>query len=525
MEPTCLHRFLESLDSAPEALAIRIVERAGPDVELSYAQIRDLAAGAVGAYRAVGIKPGDAVILALPTCRDFIALYVGALFGGIVPLIEPVPRACREPDSAPSRLRRQADRISARKIIVQETALALVPEDVEPLAVSVESVLAASHPCVIAPPVDPEAVAHFQSTSGSTGDQRVIAVRHRQIAANVAGIGSVIRVRPPDSLCFWLPLFHDMGLIAVTCSFYWRRPMTITDSSNFIRSPIRFWLQMMSQYRATITAAPNSAYEACARIAALRRYEDLDLSCVRVAFWGAEPIYPRTIQFFENAFGPYGYRSDMTFPVYGLAEATLAAALPAVETPPILSEYANGSAARRQPCVCVGRPLPGHTLRIVDGDQRPLGEDSIGEVQLSGPSVITSSDDGYLATGDLGYLRDGDLYVVGRKKELIIVNGRNFIPAEIEEVIEDLVDNGIHKGVAAIGIVDQKLGSERLHLAIETRTLPVPDQAVVENTIHNRLLETFGLTGTVIRWVSKGKIPKTTSGKIQRFRCGSLFYS
>ena len=524
MQPTCLHRFLESLDADPHALAIRIVERAGPNAELSYAEIHQLAAGAVGAYRAAGLKPGDSVILALPTCRDFIALYVGALFGGIIPLVEPVPRASGEPDSAVSRLRRQADRISARKIIVQEAALPLVAADVHPLVASAESVLAAAQPCEIAPPDHPERVAHFQSTSGSTGEHRVVAVRHRHIAANVAGIGSVIKVRPPDSLCFWLPLFHDMGLIAVTCSFYWRRPMTITDSSNFVRSPIRFWLQTMSQYRATITAAPNSAYEACARIARLRKYEDLDLSCVRVAFWGAEPIYPRTIQDFESAFGPYGYRSEMTFPVYGLAEATLAATLPAVETPPVLAEYVNGSAGH--PCVCVGRPLPGHSLRIVGGDQSPVGEGSIGEVQVAGPSVITPSDDsGYLATGDLGFQRGGNLYVVGRKKELIIVNGRNFIPAEIEEVVGEMVDSGIQKGVAAIGIVDPKLGSERVHLAIETRVLPFPDQAAIETAIHTRLAQSFGLTGTVIRWVAKGKIPKTTSGKIQRFRCGSLFYS
>lgn len=522
--PTCLHAFLESLAAHPEAPAIRIVGRADADVELSYVGLHHLAACAVAAYRHARIEPGDRVILALPTCREFIALYLGALFHGVIPLVEPVPHPAQETSSAVSRLRRKADLIGARCILVQKSALAAVAADALPLVISAEDMLFGHEPVAIAPPGDGDTIAHLQSTSGTTGEQRVLPVRHRNIVANVAGIGSKIQVRPPDSLCFWLPLFHDMGLIAVLCSFYWRRPMIITDSANFVRSPIRFWLQMMSKYRATITAAPNSAYEACARIARLRRYEQLDLSSVRVAFWGSESIYPHTIQAFEKAFAPYGYRKEMTFPVYGLAEATLAATLPQVEMCPVVSEFADPSGGRIRQTVCVGRPLPDHELRILDINRHPVGDGVVGEIELLGPSVIQpTTEDGFLRTGDLGFLRNGDLYVIGRKKELIIANGRNFVPADIETFVDEIVQTGIQKGVAAIGVVRPELGTERLHLAIESRVLPVPNQTALEDRVRLALAESFGITGVVIQWVAKGTIPKTTSGKIQRFRCRDLF--
>jgi len=519
---------MASLEAGPDRLAIRVVQRGGDAVELSYADLFALAHRAVSGFRRMGVLPGDCIVIALPTCRDFFAVYLGALFHRIIPLIVPAPKAGLGAEYATAQLCAQVRQVGARCLIVpaQSDNLRLVlPGQI----LTVEELLAGGEPVHLSPPEDDDAVAHLQLTSGSTGEQRVVCIKHRHIVANVAGIGSVIKIRPEDALVFWLPLFHDMGLIAVSCSFYWQRPMTVTDASNFTRSPIRFWLQMMSRYRATITAAPNSAYEACARIASLREFDDLDLSCCRVAFWGSEPIQPRTIQAFEQTFDRYGYRRQATFPVYGLAEATLAASLPQVETPAIVAGFAATQA------VCVGVPLAGHELRIVDNDRRILDENEVGEIELRGPSIAdtyweqgapagsVAQAEGFLATGDLGFLRDAQLYVIGRKKEIIIIHGRNFIPADIEALVGGVLANSINKGVAAVGMADPASGTERLHVAIETRVLPVPDRAPLEEKIRNRISETFGISGVVIAWLPKGGIPKTTSGKIQRFKCRHLF--
>jgi fatty-acyl-CoA synthase len=540
--PTALHALVDSAEANPDALALRVVDEAGGAAELSYAQLVQAIARATAALDDRGARPGDRIILSLPTTVDLVALYLGALCRGVIPLIEPSPRVHRS--KAP--IRNNVDGIRQRL----EARWCVIPADAVPAAllddgapqpdwlVSAESLMAAepSRSPIDALP-SPSHAAHFQATSGSTGVQKIAVVTHGNIAANIDGIGRALRLRPEDQLLFWLPLFHDMGLIAVSCSFYWQRPMTVTDPANFVRNPIRFWLQLMSRHRATITAAPNSAYEACARLARLRSFEQLDLSCVRAAFWGAEPVFAETIANFERAFCSYGYRPAATLPVYGLAEATLAVAVPDVDAPPLVHERTvqpGSDAPPPRPMVSVGRPLAGHTVRIVDEQRRAVPPGSIGEIEASGAAIVEQywlgphqyervpEADGFLRTGDLGYQHDGELYIVGRKKDIIIIRGRNFIPSDLEAFADGIVNSGINAGIAAFGVLSRADRTESLHFAIESRTLPPRDGDALEARLRDAIAGEFGIGGVTVHWVGKGAIPKTTSGKIQRYRCAEL---
>ena len=545
---TVLHAYLESLNSNPSGLALRTVQRSGETDELSYADLYRFAGRVVSGLKELGVKPGDRLIVGMPTCPELIALYLGALFYRVVLLIEPMPRLSREKELTYFRLDSLLQQTGARYLIVRESTAETLGQQMTGQLLTIELLLSSGEPSE--PPLMARAddIAHLQLSSGSTGRRKIAVIRHRNIVANISGIGAAIKLREEDNLAFWLPLFHDMGLIAVSCSIYWQRHMTVTDASNFVRNPIRFWLQLISQYRATITAAPNSAYEACSRLAAMRRFEDLDLSSCRAAFWGAELIHPQTLQRFYDAFAPYGFRNEANLPVYGLAEATLAVTVSDIESAPVIDKIDmslieswrnnginKGSAGRQVEVVCVGSPLLNHRIRVVDTQRQPLAEDLVGEIEVAGPSVVDgfwddlqtesdgrSSTDAYLSTGDLGYIRGRELYVIGRKKEIIIVKGENFIPEEVEACADKIFNSGIQKGVAAVGIDNSSSRTEAVHILIESRILPVPDSLSLEERIRNALAETLGLNGVVIHWVAKGTIPKTTSGKIQRFRCREL---
>lgn len=560
---TIADAFQDVLARDPERLLFRLVVHFDDVRELSYAAVYDLACRAAAGLRERGVRRGDRVVLGLGTSEELLAVYMGAVLSGVIPVVAPGLSLSGVEHHA-TRLLRLAGQIDARAVVIANDA---------PLV----EVGAAGSSCARGPwcraralvgperadltgSVDPDAVCHLQLTSGSTSEQKIAVVRHRNIVANVVGMGARAALQDDDQLFIWLPLFHDMGLIATACTLYWQRPMTLTPPSNFITNPIRYWWKLMSRYRATITAAPNSAYHACARLASRRKPADLDLTSCRLAFWGAEPIRIETIEAFIAAFGPCGYRPEATLPVYGLAEATLAVTMPDVGQAHVVDELdasalqdfdegatrvasgAPGAASLRS--VGVGHPLPGHSISLVRGGRTISGEGELGEIVVSGPSVVDgywagpdeapeagaegrsgrapSSPVGALPTGDLGYVRNGHLHIVGRLKDIIIVAGRNFLPTELEAQVDAVVQSGIPKGVAAVGIANADTKTEAVHLLIEARTLPVPDQAAVEDRVRSALKECFGISGAFIHWVPKGTIPKTTSDKIQRYRCAQI---
>jgi fatty-acyl-CoA synthase len=541
-ETTVVDRFAESLERSPGATAVHLVSQGGDTQELSYEDLHATARRAARGLASLGIRRGDVVLLLLPTCREMLGLYLASLYTGVIPLIQPEPRAVQTTGLFAEHVQRLAACAGARHVLALPAVCEGLRHTLEECAVDALGLFDQGE-ADLAPVTGPEDVAHLQATSGSTGEPKVAVVRNRNVSANVRAIGEAIHQRPGDRVVSWLPLYHDMGLICISCTLYWQRPLVLTDAANFVRHPIQYWLQLISSFQGTISPAPTSAYQVCARLARRRRF-DLDLSRWRVAFCGAEPVHPRTLAEFQEAFAPCGLPETTLLPVYGLAESTLAVTVPSQGSRPGLDivdgalletehrAVPAGPGARPITLVCVGRALAGHQVRVTDADGRPLPDRHVGEIEALGPSVVDEyrggdSDglkrpDGYLRTGDLGYLDGGDLYVTGRKKDILILHGRNLLPSPLEALVAEVVANGIHNGTAAVGLWNEEIATEELHVIVESRQVPPPDREELEERVRNALRETFEVTGIYIHWVRKGEIPKTTSGKIRRSLCQEI---
>lgn len=540
---TVFARFAECLDKCPDATAIHLVE-IGKSATISYAELyADACRSAAGLAR-LGLKRGDRVLLALATGREVLGLYLGALATGIVPILLPELRA---PGSRFEQALDLAKRVTAHHVVVAAEVAPALRASLAARPVVVSEVLAENaSPLSLA--VDPSAIAHLQPTSGSTNSPKLAVVRHGNIAANVSAIGIAIGSKAEDRVVSWLPLFHDMGLICISCALYWGCPLVLTDSANFVRNPLRYWLELISTYRGTISPAPTSAYQTCVRLTRLRACSELDLTSWRVAFCGAEPVHRHTLDEFSASFSRFGLRPSTLLPVYGLAEATLAVSIPPPGRSLVTQEIdmellekagkarpAAGHPVRSQHLVALGGPLPNHHLRITDEAGRPLADGEVGEIEVSGPSIIDGywqdeggglkRPDGFLRTGDLGFIANGELYVTGRSKDVIILQGRNLLPSLLERVVDQSLDFRIQDGVAALGITNEKLGTEELHLLVESRQVPPANQSMLEQRIREVLDDAFAVSGFFIHWLPKGALHKTTSGKIQRSKCRDLIRS
>ncbi len=525
-----------TLDKTPDATAIRAVDPAGVTAVLTYRQLHDAASRAGQGLTRLGIKRGDRVIIAMPTCGEFFWVYLGCLMAGIIPAV--VAHARVAGAAGYSELSPLAHTLDARCLVVHEVHPDSEVSDRVPPVVSAGNLLASSG---IDCADDADGVAHLQGTSGTTTAPRWAVVRHSNIAANVAAIGHAVGHREDDVLVTWLPMSHDMGLIGVSYAWYWGIPLVSADPGTFIGNPLS-WLGLISRYRGTLSPAPNSAFQACVRIAKLRPPKDLELSSWRVALCGAEPVHEATLRDFHQTFGRFGLRREVLRPVYGLAEATLAVTLspakqpfraeridPASCAPGSTVVASAGRSSGEVAIVGCGGVIAGHELRIVDGAGHPVAEGVVGEIEFRGDSVI----DGYfgidpdpglkrgefLRTGDLGYLHDGELFVTGRSKEILIINGRNFSPMQIEATLERALAAPFTPAIVAVEAPDEQLKSGALHLLMDGR-LGGGDRA--EARARQTLEGVFGLRGATLHWIAGGHIPRTSSGKIQRFRCREM---
>jgi acyl-CoA synthetase (AMP-forming)/AMP-acid ligase II len=447
------------------------------------------------ALLARGLTRGDTVAIMLPTSREYFPIFIGVLMaGGIpVPIYPPV-----RPSQLADHLRRQVH------ILTNAGATLLVagPEAV-PLGRLLRSHVESMRQIVIPeslaterggalPSPGPDDVALLQYTSGSTGHPKGVVLTHANLLANIRAMVDAAAVSGADTFVSWLPLYHDMGLIGAWLgSLYSGMPLVIMPPEVFLTRPAR-WLWAISTQRGTISAAPNFAYELCLRKVDDAELEGLDLSSWRLAFNGAEPVSPDTVERFAIRFGPYGLRRTAITPVYGLAESSVGLAFPPLGRGPLVDRVEREAflrSGRAIPAdeadadvirfVACGQPLPGHDLRIVDTAGNEVPDRQEGRIEFRGPSATSGyyrNPDAtrslfrgaWLDTGDLGYIADGDLYVTGRVKDLIIRAGRNLHPEELEDAIGNLT--GVRKGcVAVFASPDPEFGTERLVVLAETR--------------------------------------------------------
>jgi fatty-acyl-CoA synthase len=480
-----------------------------------WAQTARYAAG----LAANGVRPGDKVCLIYPTCAEFFYTFFGALWLGAVP----VPLYPTLGVEATAAIFQNSEAVAVATIgwfrsgVDKSVALApniqkiLEPPDLDADATPPTLVESA-----------PEHLAFLQYTSGSTGDPRGVMLTHRNLVETCHFMAEAAGLTPEDRVVSWLPLYHDMGLIGLSftpplmAAPVWLLPPDL-------RSP-RQWLDLITEVRATFTVSPDFGYRNCVRN--VRDTTDIDLTSLKAALSGAEPIRISTINAFEDHFG----LKNVIAPCYGLAEATLAVAVHPRATPVRLDPSGR--------FVSVGVACRGVSIRIVpraeDGPAVALAPGDEGEIQVRSPGVMKGyynnpeatarvlGPDGWLRTGDLGVLdADGRLYVTGRIKDVMILGGENVIPADVEEVVDGVP--GVRYS-AAVGLESDRTGTQRLHVVAEVRSESAEAgeyHGLVREIVH-RVHESRGHRPARVLLVRSGTIPKTSSGKIQRSRLGQM---
>ena len=533
----------------PERVHIQLRLETGEMRPITYAGLLSESSAVAAALRQrAGLQAGDRIALMLPTSPDFFPAFFGAVLAGAVPV--PLYPPWR-PDRIEEYARRQARIIadSGARVLVTFREVGRLARLLGSQVPGLESVvtldsLGKATGDVLRPL--PGDVALMQYTSGSTGDPKGVVLTHANLIANIRAITGALKVNSRDVVVSWLPLYHDMGLIGAWLScLYLGVPIVILSPQAFLTRPER-WLWAMHRYRATLSAAPNFAYELCMRRVDDRSLEGLDLSCLRATLNGAEPVQPETLEGFSRRFQPHGFRAEALMPVYGLAESSLAVTIPPLGRRPLLdpidrgalegsgrAEPASGRSVKPLTFVSAGRQLAGHQVRIVGPTGNSLPDRVQGHIQCRGPSVMQGYfgraeataevlQNGWLKTGDLGYLAKGELFVTGRVKDIIIQGGRNLYPQELEQIAGEV--EGVRRGcVAAFGVSGRSLAGERLVVVAETRRSEPEEREKLAAAIRERMDAQLGIPLDEVVLVSPQSVPKTSSGKIRRDACRRLY--
>ncbi|MBX7168198.1 MAG: amino acid adenylation domain-containing protein [Pirellulales bacterium] len=402
------------------------------------------------------------------------------------------------------------------------------------------------------PHLTADTLAILQYTSGSTGTPRGVMLGHGNLMQNLAALDQLDG--PGARGVCWLPPYHDMGLIGgILMPAYRGRSMVLMSPLSFVQRPAR-WLQAISRYRGTSSASPNFGYELCTRRVSEEDCADLDLSCWSLACNGAEPVRAETLDRFYQKFAPYGLRRETSYPCYGMAEATLVISGGRRDGAPVVRPFSAAGLERRVACpptagdepvrmlVGNGCVIPDHTLRIVDpASQQVLPDGQIGEIWVQGPSIAqgywnrpeethatfraclhdahgaATNVGPFLRTGDLGFLSDGELFITGRLKDLIIIAGRNHYPQDIEHTVQRAHD-ALKPDAGAAFSVEQD-GAERLVVVQEVARPKKIDLDEVLAAARSAVLAAHDLQPAAIVLIQAQRLPKTTSGKVQRREC------
>jgi acyl-CoA synthetase (AMP-forming)/AMP-acid ligase II len=491
------------------------------------------------------------VLLLFEPGIDFWRAFLGCLYAGVVAVPTPLPLDERSMKRVAGILR-DADSSLAltteklRGLLIAgiegfdlERPLQCVATDDAPLADSGSWTM---------PHLTGDTVAFLQYTSGSTGDPKGVAVTHGNVVNNETAISEALHASATSVLVGWIPHWHDMGLIGQLLAFFNGGNLVTMSPLAFLKQPIRL-LKALSDYSGTITAAPNFAYDLIARRVTPEQLAGLDLSAWEVALNGAEPVRSRTVERITNMLAPAGFAPSAMRPGYGMAEVTLMATV-SRGVPRHLDADADALERHRYlpakdralRLVSSGEPAPGIEVQIVEPETlRVLAEDHVGEIWLRSPSVASGyhnrpaetierfharTSDGeqpYLRTGDLGLLHANELYVTGRLKDLLIVNGRNLYPQDIEEFVQD-----VHPAVAGsrgcvipVDVDD----AERLVLiqAVKTELLGDTSCSELAAAVKGAVARAFEVPAPGVVFVNRAGIHLTTSGKVQRASMRAAF--
>ena len=513
---------------------------------VSFAQLYERALGILYRLQRLGARPGDKLILLLSGNEPFIDAFWAAVLGGIVP----VPVAPGISDEHRHKLLRIARKLHSpfiyteRRLLDRVGALAAESgqqaqatfEALRPRAFLVDELeeLGPSGKLHRAQPGD---TAFIQFSSGSTSEPKGVVLTHANLLANIRAVGGAAGINPDSVTLSWMPLTHDMGLIGShLIIFAFAAPTHLMPTDLFVRRPV-LWLQLAARVRARILCSPNFGYRHYLKVLGDRAVDDLDLSSVELIFNGAEPISVELLDEFLTRMAPARLGRNTMFPVYGLAEASLAVSFPKPGAAyrslsvnrhqlGIGSAPQRGNVAEkdRLRLVSVGRPVPFCEVRIADDQDRELAQEHVGHILIRGANVThgyfedpelnraTFTADGWLRTGDLGLIHEEQLYITGRHKEILFVNGQNYYPHDLEHLLEDLP--GLELGKVVVAGIRPPGGEADELLVFVLHRGEMAEFAPLAREVAHRLGESAGLEASAI--VPVRRIPKTTSGKIQR---------
>ncbi len=501
------------------------------------------------AYRliAAGAKKGDRVALIAETGPDFAALFCACTLAGIWPVPLPLPTTFGGKESYIDQL--------AVQLHSSDPLMLIYPPDIAEMAqaaadrqgcqgIAWDELAQRPAPRVDLPRADAEDICYLQYSSGSTRFPQGVAVTHKALLHNLYGHATAMDIGTNDRVASWLPWYHDMGLVGCFLSLIANQvSVDYLKTEHFARRPLA-WLDLISRNKGTtLSYSPTFGYDICARRISSQSNvaERFDLSRWRLAGNGADMIRPDVMQNFVNAFAPAGFKASAFSPSYGLAEATLAVTVmppgEGIRVELVEEERLSGGRrdlsrpARYRAIVNCGKPLPDMRVEIRGEDGKARGDHQIGKVWCSGPSVMHSyfrnvqaTDDclvdGWLDTGDMGYMANGYLFIVGRAKDMIIINGKNHWPQDIEWAVEQLP--GFNHGDIAAFAIEMENGEEAPAVLVHCRVSDPEERVKLRNEIRDKVRAITGMN-CVVELVPPRTLPRTSSGKLSRAKARKMY--
>ncbi|MFP5454693.1 MAG: fatty acyl-AMP ligase [Alphaproteobacteria bacterium] len=512
-----------------------------------FAQLRVDALANARRLIAAGIAPGDRIALVAETGPHFAALFFGAVYAGAWPVPLPLPTSFGGKDSYIDQLVVQLSSSDPRMLFYPEelsemASAAAAQRGVEGL--TYEGFETRNAPEAPLPQSAPDEIAYLQYSSGSTRFPHGVAVTHRALLNNLAAHSHGMLVEPLDRCISWLPWYHDMGLVGCLLSPIANQVSAdYLKTEDFARRPLA-WLDLISRNEGTtISYSPTIGYDICARrmSSQTKASDRFDLSRWRLAGNGADMIRPDVMQSFVDAFAEAGFKASAFLPSYGLAEATLAVSImppgegivvELVEETQLSGGAHNQDRPRRfRAVVNCGKPVRDMAVEIRDEDGSPLPEKMIGKLWAKGPSIMTgyfrdqeATDacmvDGWLDTGDMAYMSNGYIYIVGRAKDMIIINGKNHWPQDIEWAVEQLP--GFKAGDIAAFSITTPGGEEAPAVLVQCRTSDPAERTRLRDQIRDKVRSITGMQ-CVVELVPPRTLPKTSSGKLSRAKARNLY--
>ena len=512
---------------------------------LSYRVLREKARVSARRLLGLGLTSGDRIALVADTTPEFVELFFACRYAGLVPFAMPVPVNLGSHAVYVQQLRGILEGSQASAALANEDYINFLGEAAEGLqrlrwVGTPEQLAKLPTPDITLQPNQPSETAYLQYTSGSTRTPRGVIITERAVMSNLQGIvRNGLKLNSGDRIASWLPFYHDMGLVGMLmASMVTQVSVDYLSTRDFAIRPLQ-WLRLISRNRCTVAFSQPFGLKLCTLRVRDSDLEELDLSCWRAAGVGAEMIRPDVLRNFAEKFAPAGFSMNSFLPCYGLAESTLAVTFShtghgfqslRVDAGTLIDKKIavrlQADGRKYNEFVNCGRPLPGHTVKIVGDTEQELPDLRVGSVLVHGPSIMTgyfnSPEDtektlrpgNWLDTGDLGFLFEGNLYITGRRTDVIIVNGRNIRAQDVEELAEQQPEVRAREASAFSITDDDDIVS--IVLVIECRLTSTADRQSLTSRLQRLVYMAFGVN-SLVELVPPHTLPRTSSGKLSRF--------